>query len=145
MRSTVANRNKVNVGQQERKVSILAGSAVLMYSLLRGRGARLPALLSGGYLLYRGLTGKCYFYEALGINRAGPEAKAGIEVERTVTVNRPRAEVYAFWRDLEILPQFMQHLEEVTDLGESRSHGCEGPLGTQINGMPRSSKTVKMS
>jgi uncharacterized membrane protein len=133
MQTMIANRNKVNVGQQERKASVLTGSAVLVYALLRGRGARFPALLSGGYLLYRGLTGKCYIYEAMGINRAGPEGEAGIEVERTVTANRPRGEVYAFWRDLEVLPQFMQHLEEVTDLGEGRSHWvAKGPLGTHV-------------
>ncbi|HEU0130427.1 MAG TPA: SRPBCC family protein [Mycobacteriales bacterium] len=40
----------------------------------------------------------------------------------TVTVNRPAADVYAFWRDLENLPTFMAHLESVTVRNGMRSH-----------------------
>jgi uncharacterized membrane protein len=36
-----------------------------------------------------------------------------MDVERSVTVMRPRAEVFAFWRQLENLPRFMIHLESV--------------------------------
>jgi uncharacterized membrane protein len=45
-----------------------------------------------------------------------------IEVRRAVTINRPRAEVYGFWRQLENLPRFMKHLESVTETGDNRSH-----------------------
>ncbi len=45
-----------------------------------------------------------------------------MRVERSVTVMRPRHEVYAFWRELENLPRFMIHLESVerTTPGRSR-------------------------
>lgn len=43
-------------------------------------------------------------------------------VGRTITINRPRAEVYAFWRDLENLAHFMENIERVDVLDAKRSH-----------------------
>jgi uncharacterized membrane protein len=57
----------------------------------------------------------------------------GIKVEHTITVNRPREEVYHFWRQLENLPRFMDHLESVTVLDEDRSHWvAKAPAGTKV-------------
>ena len=36
---------------------------------------------------------------------------------RTVTIDKPRAEVYAFWRDFANLAGFMEHVESVTPTG----------------------------
>jgi len=42
-------------------------------------------------------------------------------------------DVYTFWRDLEHLPVFMQHLEEVRALTDRRSHWTvKGPAGRPI-------------
>ncbi len=55
---------------------------------------------------------------------------ASAPIETAVTINRPRAELYGFWRRLENLPRFMKNLEEVTDLGNGRSHWIgKSPLG----------------
>lgn len=43
-------------------------------------------------------------------------------VSAATTVNKPPQEVYAFWRDLEHLPQFMAHVREVRTLDGRRSH-----------------------
>lgn len=43
-------------------------------------------------------------------------------VERTVTINRPRQELYEFWRDFRNLPLFMENIERVTVLDALRSH-----------------------
>lgn len=52
---------------------------------------------------------------------------------RSVTIMRPRAEVYAFWRALEHLPTFMYHLEAVTTTGGDRSHWvAKGPGGSRV-------------
>jgi uncharacterized membrane protein len=57
----------------------------------------------------------------------------GIKVEREVTVNRPVVEVYRFWRQLENLPRFMDHLESVTVIDENRSHWvAKAPAGTRV-------------
>ena len=45
-----------------------------------------------------------------------------VHVKDQITVNAPIERVYAFWRNLENLPQFMSHLESVQTIGEGRSH-----------------------
>jgi uncharacterized membrane protein len=55
-----------------------------------------------------------------------------MNVRKTITVARPRSEVYAFWRDFENLPRFMRNLESVENLGGGRSHWCaKGVAGTE--------------
>ncbi len=57
----------------------------------------------------------------------------GVTVEKTVTVNRPVADVYAFWRDFENLPRFMKHLDSVTVSDNGRSHWvAKAPLGQHV-------------
>lgn len=58
---------------------------------------------------------------------------AGSKVHKMVTINRPVAQVYSFWRNLENLPQFMRHLESVHDLGNLKSHWVvKGPAGKRV-------------
>ncbi|HEX3598283.1 MAG TPA: SRPBCC family protein [Polyangiaceae bacterium] len=58
---------------------------------------------------------------------------AGVDVKKTITVNRSPAEVYAHWRNLENLPRFMSHLESVTVQGPRRSTWrAKAPLGTTV-------------
>jgi uncharacterized membrane protein len=128
----------INVGKTERLVSAIAGAAVIALALRRRRlrGLLFPL---GGTLLSRAVTGRCAVNRALGRNtakadRLSPVARGeGIKVERTIIVNRPREEVYHFWRQLENLPRFMDHLESVTVLDEDRSHWvAKAPAGTKV-------------
>jgi uncharacterized membrane protein len=58
----------------------------------------------------------------------------GIKVERVTTINKPIAEVYAFWRNFENLPRFMRHLESVESLGGNRSRWtARAPAGTTVS------------
>lgn len=51
------------------------------------------------------------------------ETKADdVLVGRTVTINKPRHEVYRFWRDFTNLPQFMRNIKSVTVIDSSKSH-----------------------
>jgi len=130
----------VNVGKSERLMSGIAGAAVIALALRRKRlrGMLLPLGMS---LLSRAVSGRCPVNRALGRNtakagRRSPVASVargeGIKVERTITVNRPREEVYRFWRQLENLPRFMDHLESVTVLDEDLSHWvAKEPAGTR--------------
>jgi uncharacterized membrane protein len=43
-------------------------------------------------------------------------------VGRTVTINRPRRELYDFWRDFRNLPLFMESIQSVTVLDSEHSH-----------------------
>ncbi|HJQ98909.1 MAG TPA: SRPBCC family protein [Candidatus Polarisedimenticolaceae bacterium] len=56
-----------------------------------------------------------------------------LHVSKSVTINRPREEVYGLWRDLEKLPLFMQHVRSVTRLGNGRSHWvARAPAGQEV-------------
>lgn len=51
----------------------------------------------------------------------------------SITINKPAAECYQFWRKLEQLPRFMQTLETVTELDERRSHWVlSDPTGSRL-------------
>jgi uncharacterized membrane protein len=54
-------------------------------------------------------------------------------VGRTVTINRPRHELYAFWRDFGNLPRIMENIESVTEIDERRSHWVvRAPAGQTV-------------
>jgi uncharacterized membrane protein len=56
-----------------------------------------------------------------------------VRVVESIILNRPRSEVYRFWRNLENLPRFMDHLEAVSVQDEWRSHWvAKGPAGTRV-------------
>jgi uncharacterized membrane protein len=57
----------------------------------------------------------------------------GIRVRKAVTIDRPRDEVYRFWRNFENLPRFMQHLERVRVLDARRSRWtARTPAGASV-------------
>ena len=50
-----------------------------------------------------------------------------------MTIGRPAAELYGYWRKLENLPKVMGHLESVTELDETRSHWvAKAPAGRTV-------------
>jgi uncharacterized membrane protein len=54
-------------------------------------------------------------------------------VGRTITINRPRQEVYAFWRNFENLAQFMENVEHVAVIDTQRSHWVvSAPAGKTV-------------
>jgi uncharacterized membrane protein len=46
----------------------------------------------------------------------------GMKMEQSVTINRSPEEIYYFWRQLENLPRFMNHIKSVTQTGDGISH-----------------------
>lgn len=54
-------------------------------------------------------------------------------VGRTVTINLPRQEVYAAWRDFRNLPHFLENVERVEPGDDQRSHWVvKAPLGKSV-------------
>jgi len=54
-------------------------------------------------------------------------------VGRTVTINRPRSELYAFWRDFRNLAAFMENVESVTPGDDRISHWVvKAPAGRTV-------------
>lgn len=63
----------------------------------------------------------------------GKENATPMELTSTTTVNRPPEEVYDFWRQLDRLPTFMAHLEEMRMTGGGRSHWrASAPFGRTV-------------
>jgi uncharacterized membrane protein len=56
-----------------------------------------------------------------------------ILIGRSVTINRPRQELYSFWRDFRNLPQFMHSIDSVTTKDQLVSHWViEAPGGKTV-------------
>ena len=108
-----------NVSPAERGASLLAGAYFLFDSIAKEKKSPLEAVLAG-YLLYRGISGNCAIYNAIGKTKPDNRSR-NVNIQIRQTVNKPRKEVYAFWRNLENLPLFMEHLESVDSLNESIS------------------------
>lgn len=142
------NRGRtLNVGQTERTASKIGGGVLIGAGLLRGGFKGLVMAGLGGVLLYRGATGHCALYEAMGADTSDPSldeyepgvydsvsAKGGMRVEESVTINKPRAEVFAFLRDQANMPRFMRWIESVTPLEDvKRSHWVALlPMGVRL-------------
>jgi uncharacterized membrane protein len=59
-------------------------------------------------------------------------SRRGRHTRKVITIDRPAAEIYSFWRNFENLPQFMNHLESVSVQPDGRSHWvAKGPAGTK--------------
>ena len=56
-----------------------------------------------------------------------------VRISKSITIKRPPEAVYEFWRNLENLPRFMYHLQEVRSTGSGRSHWiARAPAGQQV-------------
>src|SRR3954466_4122792 len=127
---------KPNISATEKWVSTIAGAALAIAGYKRSNRAM---GLAGLGLVARGVSGYCPVSAAAGRNSASPDTREalggsrGVRVEASTTIYRPAQEVYAYWRQLDNLPRFMSHLEEVQDLGGGRSvWTARGPLGVPV-------------
>ena len=130
-----------NLSEVERWASIAAGAGLALYGLTRLKSAGWLYAGIGGLLLRRGVTAHCDLYEAVGMNtastrgdtRAALRGSRGVNVLESVTINRPVADLYRFWRNLENLPQFMRHLESVQKVTDTISRWrAKGPAGMVV-------------
>jgi len=113
----------VNVSWSERLASIAAGTQLISGTFRNITSHPFRNLLTtavGGYLVYRGLTGNCPLYSYVN-NITSHDRTSNINIRTSVYVDKPRQEVYNFWRNLENLPLFMNHLKSVTNLNGNRS------------------------
>lgn len=67
------------------------------------------------------------------LQRYKSQMREGTLVGRTVTIRRPREQLYAFWRDFTKLPDFMENVRRVTIVDDTRSKWViAGPGGQDI-------------
>ncbi len=134
-------RPRRNISDVERWTSITAGVGLALYGVARRSPGALGLAVVGGLLVRRGASGHCDVYQALDLTTASPlqdtrkalGGRRGNHVEEAVTVNKPAAELYQFWRRLENLPRFMQHLESVEQVSDTVTRWrARGPGGAAI-------------
>jgi uncharacterized membrane protein len=64
-------------------------------------------------------------------------------VGRTVSIDKPREEIFAAWRDFTRFPSFMENVERVEDLGDGRSRWTiKAPLGSTVELVTRISEEI---
>lgn len=73
---------------------------------------------AGGLLIYSGLR-----------SSTAPE---DVEIARAVTINKAPNELFTFWRNLENLPRFMEHLESVEQRDGVSHWVVRGPLKKKV-------------
>src|SRR5882757_7405234 len=62
----------------------------------------------------------------------GREGEAAV-IGRTVTIGRPREEIYAFWRDFTNLARVMENIERIDRVDDRRSHWVvKAPAGKTV-------------
>jgi len=129
---------KPNISATARFASTIAGAALAVAGYQRSNKV---LGLSGLGLIARGASGWCpvtaavdpqarYSDEPTKRYLGGPH---GVMIEDAITIYRPVSDVYSYWRNLENLPKFMEHLEEVRVNDRFRSHwAARGPLGVLV-------------
>jgi uncharacterized membrane protein len=66
-----------------------------------------------------------------GPSAATRERRRTIDIQKTLRIEAPVEQVYAFWRDYRNFPRFLSGIRRVDDLGAGRSHWVlDGPDGT---------------
>jgi len=128
-----------NIGDTERLLSVGAGISLGLIALARGRLKGLALTALGAGLIWRGYTGHCHCYAALGINNAKRKpatsvpARQGVKLDKTIVVSRPASDLYRFWRRLENLPRVMRHLKTVRSIDSQHSRWvAEGAFGKDL-------------
>jgi uncharacterized membrane protein len=107
----------------------IAGALLALYGMTR-RGNLATMLRTVGTGLLVGTAGR----RSLGMRGISPlDRRRAVDVQKTLYIDAPVDQVYAFWRDYENFPLFMSHVREIEDLGGGRSHwSVSGPGGMPI-------------
>jgi len=120
--TTLPGGDLININWPERYLSIAAGVKIGFSGIkhiFKSPFASILKIGASGYLLNRGITGHCEIYSKMGKSTTDP---ININIKSSVVVNKSRMEVYNFWRKLDNLPLFMNHLERVEVIDNQLSH-----------------------
>ncbi len=119
-----------NIGQIERVLSIAGGSALAIYGIARRNAGGAGLALLGGELIRRGAMGHSYLYQFLDLTThiespstvtSLPDNK-GLRIKRSMTIQLPASELYAFWRNVENSPLYMHTIKSVKAIDDTHSH-----------------------
>lgn len=107
----------------------VAGGLLALYGLTRrGTLATMLRTLGTGLLLDSARRGTL---SLPGVSTA--DRRRAVDIQKTLYIDAPIDQVYAFWSNYENFPLFMSHVRAVEDLGGGRSHwSVSGPGGLPI-------------
>lgn len=122
--------------EARRAIEGLVGTALLAGGFQRRSLQGGAMAVAGAGLLTRAVGGPSRLRAALGRDGepAGEtESAAETSVGRAVTVGKPAEELYAAWRDPETFSRVMDHVADVSSVGENRFQWTvHGPYGRDI-------------
>lgn len=96
---------------------------------IAGLGLALGGLAFGAFLSSRRKGGAD---DAPAYTRKSPPGDHAV-LGRTVTIRKPRAELYQYWRDFSNLPDFMENLEAIRGDGDTRTWVIKAPGGNTVD------------
>ncbi len=107
----------------------VAGALLALYGLTRrGKLATMLRTVGTGLVVGAVRRGK------LGLTGVTPlDRRRAVDIQKTLYIDAPLEQVYAFWSNYENFPLFMSHVRHVDDLGGGRSRwSVSGPGGLPI-------------
>ncbi len=108
------------------KLGFTLGGAALLFTTLTGRKVQpLKKSTSPSRSPVRKARGVMREDQTLAHQRTrggGVADQEGVKLVRSITVDRPREDVYRFWKDLQNLPHFMDHVESIHQIDDRHSH-----------------------
>jgi len=119
-RNLMVPGEEINVGNNERIISVAAGMFIGILALRNIRKGGYPLLAPAGYLFWRGATGYCYLNALIGRNTAS--GVSPFEFNKSVIIAKEKSEIYNYWRDLENLPHIMKHIHKVERINDRQYH-----------------------
>ena len=126
--ATTHHRSDRDPGTAARLSCLLGGGALALLGLRRGGPLGVGLAVAGGALALAGVARPASRGEEellrAGMGRLERSLPVGatVKVRQDVTIDRPRAHVWAFVRDLAGFPRWASHVENVTPSGDGRSH-----------------------
>jgi uncharacterized membrane protein len=125
-----------SVMDAENWLALGAGAVLLLTGAARRSSVGACLAVASAPLLYRGITGRwpdVLNHSERDSTRAALSGDRGVHVRESIRLEVPIGDVYRFWRRLENLPQFMTHLDRVTEGADGRSHwAVSGPAGLAV-------------
>ena len=130
-------QDSISLKDAENWLALGAGALLLLVGASRRSAIGAAVAASSAPLLYRGITGYWPAFAENGLQSADTKSALredrGVHVRESVRVEAPIADVFRFWRQLDRLPQFMSHLERVTETSATQSHWVAvGPAGLRV-------------
>jgi uncharacterized membrane protein len=131
----------VNMNPTERSAKFISGLMLVGTGLLKRGWMGLGMGIAGVTMLFQSGTGVSYINKLLNRNSAIKRTsgavsvphKQGKHVTASITINRPAADIYNFWRNFRNLEHFMPYVKSVDVKNATQSHwSINGPAGMAI-------------